>query len=111
MPSPPTMAVMRMSQSTTARIRATILAFEVLCIPPTAGLPSTKQLIVSPVASKTKERFRFATVDAQDTIVGSVERSYWASFENQPFVVSVSSILNQTDVGFLPTWASSPLKG
>ena len=83
MPSPPTMAIMRMSQSTTARIRAGTLAFEVLCIPPTAGLPGTKQLIVSPVVPKTKGLFRFAIVDAQDTIVGSAERPFlsWASFE------------------------------
>ena len=113
MPSPPTMAIMHMSQFTTARIRAAILAFEVLCIPPTAGFPGTKQLIVSQIVPKTKGRFRFAIVDAQDTIVGSVERSplSWASFE-MTTLHSVRFLNTKPDRCWLlrPTWASSPLK-
>lgn len=113
MPSPPTMAIMQMSQSTTARIRAARLVFGVLCIPPTAGLPGTKQLIVSPIVPKTKGRFRFAIVDAQDTIVGSAERPFlsWASFEKAT-LRSVRLLNTKPDRYWLlrPTWASSPLK-
>jgi len=112
-PSPPTMAIMHMSQSTTARIRAAILAFGVSCIPPTAGLPGTKQLIVSPIVPKTKGRFRFAIVDAQDPIVGSAERPFlsWASFE-EVTLHSVRFSNTKPDRCWLlrPRWASSSLK-
>lgn len=59
MPSPPTMATMHMSQSTTARIRATILASEqVLRLPSTAEIPGTKQLIVCLIVPKTSRYLR-----------------------------------------------------